>query len=85
MIGIKCERLPKVESDKSLQFFSGRIVLDETTSYFSLKESDDAISRIYFKVTDKELIQATVTAKISSAEETKILEKTIVQFIRGAQ
>lgn len=69
VIGLKCQNIDKQEAYKSLQYFSDRTILDETTSYYSFNPEGSSNSRIYFKVKDKELIQVSVLTSYTTSSQ----------------
>lgn len=83
VIGFKCQSMEKQEAYKSLQYFSDRTVLDETTSYYSLSAQAPSISRIYFKVKNQELVQVSMTTSTLNESDVQKLHKTVVDFLNS--
>lgn len=84
VLAVKCEPMAKAEAYKALQYFAGRKILNETTSYHTIESSPDVVSRIYFQVKANELVQAAITGKVKSADEIDVLEKTILDYFKQA-
>ena len=80
-IGVKRQTQSQKDSYKMLQYFNNRVIINHTTSYYSLNSAQNAIARIYFKVHESQLVQATITMQSNSKNETLDLDKTIMPFL----
>jgi hypothetical protein len=80
-IGLKCTSMPKSESSATLEYFKNRVTLDDRTSYFALNDRKDVIAGIYFQALDHQLIQIAVTAKPTTADTQKNIEKIILKYL----